>query len=189
MRPLSYGLLFALLVTSVSAGADTTSDPAAEARAISMELGTRLKAALQAAVAAGGPVAAINTCHEQALPITDALGKERGWKVGRTSLRVRNPANAPDNWETAVLEDFLRRQAAGTPIAEIEDSGVFPVEGGHEFRYMKAIPVAEACTACHGTTIAPAVQDVIRALYPDDRATGFSAGEIRGAFTLRKRID
>jgi hypothetical protein len=55
---------------------------------------------------------------------------------------------------------------------------------------MKAIPTAEKpCLACHGKEIAPKVAARLAELYPEDAATGYSAGEIRGAFTLSRPLD
>ncbi len=50
---------------------------------------------------------------------------------------------------------------------------------------MKAIPMAaEPCAACHGTDVKPDVKSEIDKLYPQDQATGFKPGELRGAFTI-----
>lgn len=48
-------------------------------------------------------------------------------------------------------------------------------------RYMKAIPVEPPCLACHGNPEGE-VGDALRNGYPHDRATGYSPGDIRGAF-------
>lgn len=163
---------------------------AAEAEVVAGQLGNRLKGELMTAMQAGGPLAAIDTCHLQARPVTADTGAASGWQVGRTSLRLRNPANAPDRWEQSVLEDFAARIAAGeSPAALNAQMLTKTADGGHEFRYVKAIVTQEPCTVCHGTAIAAPIQARLRELYPDDRATGFSAGELRGAFTLSKRID
>ena len=47
--------------------------------------------------------------------LTAKVASERGVKVGRTSLKLRNPANAGPGWVTA----WLRAQQ-GKPVAEIE---------------------------------------------------------------------
>jgi hypothetical protein len=49
---------------------------------------------------------------------------------------------------------------------------------------MRAIPTAPVCTTCHGATVAPDVAAAIAARYPEDRATGFSPGDLRGAFSI-----
>jgi hypothetical protein len=52
---------------------------------------------------------------------------------------------------------------------------------------MKAIPTSAVCLECHGATLASGAHDVLAELYPEDCATGFSEGDIRGAFvTIRK---
>ncbi len=63
-------------------------------------------------------------------------------------------------------------------------------QGQRTYRYMKAIPTAEKpCLACHGKALAPQVRARLDALYPEDRATGYEAGEIRGAFTLSRPLE
>lgn len=163
--------------------------PVAEARHIAGELGTRLKTALQAAMQSGGAENAIAVCHDMAIPVTAAVGDESGWEVGRTSLRIRNPDNAPDAWERSVLENFAQRLTAGEDIATLEQEAVITVGNFRYFRYMKAIPAGEPCMACHGTTIAPPLAARLQALYPDDRATGFAPGDLRGAFSLTRKLD
>ena len=49
---------------------------------------------------------------------------------------------------------------------------------------MKAIGTQPVCTVCHGNGIAPEVAARLDALYPDDLARGFEAGDIRGAFSI-----
>jgi hypothetical protein len=58
------------------------------------------------------------------------------------------------------------------------------VDGKHLVRLIDPIRVEAPCVACHGPkeTIAPAVRDVLAAKYPADEATGYSAGDLRGAF-------
>ena len=65
------------------------------AAALQGELGSRL----QAALAEGGPVGAINVCRTTAPGIATRLSERSGAQVGRTALRIRNPANAPDPGE------------------------------------------------------------------------------------------
>jgi hypothetical protein len=52
---------------------------------------------------------------------------------------------------------------------------------------MKAIPTGGLCLACHGETIDPAVAGKIAELYPEDKATGFREGDLRGAFVVIDR--
>lgn len=59
------------------------------------------------------------------------------------------------------------------------------VENG-TFRYMKAIPMQGMCMTCHGgqELIPDNVKERLATLYPDDQATGFTPGSLRGAFTV-----
>lgn len=157
----------------------------AAARAATKDLGETLKAELVAALKAGGPRSALGVCRTLAPAIAGKASQTHGLDVGRTALKVRNPANAPDAFERKVLEDFARRIEAGADPAALEHAET-RIEGGKTvFRYMKAIPTAaEPCLACHGTRIEPELQAEILRLYPDDQATGFKAGELRGAFTV-----
>lgn len=59
--------------------------------------------------------------------------------------------------------------------------------GKNEFRYMKANPTAsKPCLACHSTKIKQQVTAKLNETYPDDKAFGYNARDIRGAFTIRQ---
>ncbi|MCK6460054.1 MAG: DUF3365 domain-containing protein [Planctomycetes bacterium] len=61
-------------------------------------------------------------------------------------------------------------------------------EGGrYQLRYVRVVRLAEMCTTCHGApdTIPPAVREAVARRYPDDRATGFSPGDLRGVVSVR----
>lgn len=184
------GALVLALCLLGAAGAASAAEPdptqVAAARAATKQLGMELKAQLMAAIKAGGPVEALSVCKTVAPAIADAAGAARGLKVGRTALRVRNPANAPDDWERTVLADFARQIKAGADPAKLERAETVTDAGGvTEFRYMKAIPMtAQPCLTCHGNP-EPSLKAAILKLYPGDAATGFHPGELRGAFTVR----
>lgn len=153
-------------------------------------LGKALKTRLQAALADGGPAAAMTICHDEAPAIAAAVGDSLHLVVGRTALRVRNSDNAPDDWERAALEDFKARRAKGEQIKDMETWIVTrDAEGRRWFRYLKAIPTAPLCLKCHGKDIAPTVAARLAKLYPDDKATGFMPGDLRGAFTVSRPMD
>ena len=159
-------------------------------RDASSKLGAALKEALQSAMAAGGPTEALSVCNVEAVPIARTISVQEGLMISRTSARFRNPANAPDDWESPRLAELADRLAAGEDPAGAESWQVvaYP-EGHHTFRYLKAIPTAEMCLVCHGTALASPVAERIAALYPDDLAKGFAPGELRGAFTLSLPLD
>lgn len=157
------------------------------ARAASKELGEALKSQLVAALKSGGAISALSVCNTVAPSIAADISQQRSMQVGRTALKVRNTANAPDAFETRVLEDFAKKIAAGADAAILEYSETVMENGGSTFRYMKAIPMAaEPCAACHGTDVKPDVKAAVEQLYPQDQATGFKPGDLRGAFTIKQ---
>jgi hypothetical protein len=147
-----------------------------------------LKQELQAAIAEGGPVQGIEVCRVRAPEIADDQS-ESGLRVGRTALRVRNPDNAPDAWERVVLEDFQRRLADGADPAGLQAWIETEVDGRRTGRWMKAIPTEPLCVTCHGDALGPDLAEAIEDAYPEDRATGFAAGDLRGAFTVDVALD
>lgn len=173
----------------VSAGPAPGRAAQAEATSIAARFQQELGAKLQSALAAGGPVAAIDVCHAEAPAMAARISRESGWNVRRVGTRVRNPASGrPDAWEQAQLDAFARRLAAGEPAETLDVHAVVDEGGVATQRYMRAIVTAPLCLVCHGEPLSqPAdVRARLRERYPDDDATGYRAGELRGAFTLRR---
>ena len=141
-----------------------------------------------AAMQEEGAVAAISVCAEEAPVIAREVSDETGYEVSRTALRVRNAANAPDRWEQAQLEDYIRRVQAGEAVASMETASVAMTAGEPIFRWAKPIDMKPLCATCHGVEIAPLLREAINARYPNDAATGFSEGEVRGIFTVQRAL-
>jgi hypothetical protein len=162
---------------------------AAKSRALTETLQQSLQAELKAALK-DGPAQAIEVCHKKAPAIAAALSQQHGLRIGRTSLKLRNPNNAPDDWERQVLERFAERHRQGEAPQRLEHYEIVESHGKKEFRYMKAIviPQGAPCLLCHGRAIDAAVEAKLKALYPEDRARGFQEGDLRGAFTVRKPL-
>ncbi len=159
-------------------------------RAAVKTFAAELQGELKTAMQAGGPVAAISVCKEAAPAIAEQISVQTGWKVGRTSHRLRNPANRPDAYEAEILARFLEARQNGADPATLETHDVVTLANGtRAYRYMKAIPAKGACLACHGTQLAPGVEAALALSYPDDEATGFQEGDIRGAFSITQIID
>ncbi len=160
---------------------------AAEARGISVKFAEKLKGELVGAMKADGPLKAIEVCNVAA-PAIAADASANGWSVGRTSLKTRNPKNAPDAWEKRVLDEFDAEKSKGADATKLERFEVVEDNGVPTFHYMKAIPAAAPCLTCHGEAIKEPVKAKLAELYPDDRATGYKEGDIRGAFTLSRPL-
>lgn len=162
----------------------------AEARGAVAAFGAELKAKFMEAMQNGGPVNAISVCTEVAPAIASKISRETGWMVRRVTLRERNPLAIPDGWELDALNDFERAFAKGAPVSTLESYQKRNEEDRQYFRYISAIEAAGVCMACHGNweTLDPAIQTILQENYPHDRATGYSAGDIRGAFSVKRRI-
>lgn len=161
----------------------------AEARAITKEFGGTLINMVKASVKSNGPAATIPICNHSGPGVAKKMSEIHQWDVSRTSLKIRNPANTPDEWETAVLHKFEERQAAGEDPKKMDHAEVVDMDGKQVFRYMKAIPIQEPCLQCHGEAEVTAdVVSRLQSMYPDDKARGYRMGDIRGAFTLMKDL-
>jgi hypothetical protein len=151
--------------------------PAVERGEAAMKLvGRSLMQRLQAELGQGGPGEAVTSCHEEAQLISAELARSAGVEAGRTSARLRNPANAPRPWAKGYVEATAGRKAADVePVA---------FDLGDRVGLLRPITVGGACLACHGSPeqIPASAASSISARYPDDRATGFAEGDLRGFF-------
>lgn len=172
--------------TALEAATQSTSTSLRDSAALAVQrFGHQLQGELQQAMAEGGPLQAIRVCHLRAPAIADELSEQTGFQLSRVSMKHRNSERGqPGDWQRDVLESFERRLAAGAPASEL----VFSSMAVEEYRFMKAIPVAPFCLTCHGTAIEPTLQAELAALYPQDLATGYQAGELRGAFVALRAI-
>ncbi len=164
----------------------------AEAKQITGAFFEELKGELGKGLKAGGPVAAIGICNTRAPALAMEHSQRSGWNVARTSLKLRNPDNAPDAWETKVLQQFEEQRARGEGPDALVYTEVVEEGDGSYFRFMKGIvmPPMEKmpCLMCHGEDLDPNTAAVIDQLYPQDQARGYKAGQVRGAFTLKKKL-
>jgi len=136
------------------------------------ELFGNLMGRLSAGMETGGATVAIDICKEVAPAIASEVAENAGVTIGRTSVRLRNPENKPPAWAVPYMElrgekpVVLRHTGDGTLAA------LFP------------IVLQAQCLPCHGPedSILPEVRNAIQAAYPDDRATGFNEGDLRGWF-------
>ena len=164
----------------------------AEAKQITSAFFDELKGELVKGMKAGGPVAAIGVCNTLAPAIAEKHSESSGWDVARTSLKLRNPNNAPDAWEASVLQLFEERRAKGEGPDALVYADTVEEGGERYFRFMKGIVMPPAdkmpCLMCHGENLAPDTAAALNELYPQDRARGYRAGQVRGAFTLKKKL-
>lgn len=181
-------MLSSVLLVSWVMGAQA-SDPAsppseADAAAITaaktaaQTLGSTLKARVVASMQADGPAATLDVCHDEAPSLTAGVSEASGVKVGRASLRRRNPDNTGPDWVAAWLEQTGERKAAGIePVVSVVDT-----EDGRVARFLAPIAVGAPCITCHGDkeSLAAPIQAALDKHYPADAATGYAPGDLRG---------
>lgn len=161
-----------------------------EARFVAQSMPPKLLNVVQSEIKKGGPEQAIGACRDLAPKIAAEASEETGWAIRRVSMKNRNPKAVPDAWETGVLAEFEQRLAAGEPAINIE-KGMVVADGAKQFyRYMKPLMTQKVCMECHGPDegIAPNVKARLKELYPQDAATGFTEGKLRGALTIKKPL-
>jgi len=201
----SYGLLImksistksiitAMSLTALSFGASAVMADAEqqaltkEAQGLVKQFGGQLKPELKKAMKAGGPVAAVEVCQQKAPAIAVAIAKESGWNITRVSLKARGANATPDSWEKQALENFDSLRLDGHDVKAMQYSAMVKTAQGSEFRYIKPIQTGGVCLQCHGEQVAEPVKQAIARYYPNDKATGYKQGEIRGAFSFSKVI-
>ena len=162
-----------------------------QAQAAMGRAGKALKERLQDAMAQGGPPAAVSACADEAMGIT-ALSAGRGARVGRASLKRRNPNNDGPDWVQAWLQEAQAKVDAGAELSSLAGvRGVAETPEGPVARVLKPIEVEGLCLNCHGSSeqISPEVATILAERYPDDAATGYAAGQLRGAIWAESPVD
>lgn len=191
-------LLLLLIATSPAIAAETQADGAkvdetqaqflAESRNTAQAFMQTLGGALKKQLELGGAESAIGVCKQIAPALAGDYSKN-GRVVKRVSLKSRNAAQGtPDAWEKNGLAQFDVNQQAGKPLANLEVSTLTEDADGRWYRYMKAIPTQAMCLQCHGksTDISAGVRALLLQEYPQDQATGYSIGEVRGAISIKR---
>lgn len=187
-------------------------DPAAHARLAVAGLAEKLKALLGEELAKGGFEGAVHACSTSAQKVTREFAAQSGVDIRRVTLKHRNPANAPDAWERSQLVQMESDLRAGKPLPaeiwEVVDEPPVAADlqspsnrerretgsanrgaraAARYHRLLKPIVIQGVCLSCHGSDaqIPAPVKKQIASSYSKDLATGYKAGELRGAFSVR----
>ena len=159
--------VLALVFPLQAFSAEPPADPAAWLKPFKLQL----KQALQQGLAQG-PAAAIDVCRVEAPAIAKQVAPE-GVQMGRSSHRLRNPDNAPADWLAPVIDAYLEASKPAPRQLDLADG---------RKAWVEPIMTGGMCLACHGNNLSEAVQQALSQHYPNDQATGFSAGDLRGVF-------
>ena len=114
--------------------------------------------------------------------IANDFSLRTGHVLKQTSLKVRNPSNAPDEWEKKVLELFSSSEySKGEGFGEMVE-----VNGTKAYRYMTPLYIDTGCIQCHGNRneVRPAIRQFLERRYPHDQAFGYKEGDLRGGISI-----
>jgi hypothetical protein len=143
------------------------------------ELSAKLKAAMQS----GGTEKAITVCKEMAQPTTQNTSDTfANLKLTRISLKPRNPANKADAFDQKILHAWEQNISEEIQLPP----AVVKLKNDSTAVYYKPIMTGEICLNCHGdpATFPEAFQAKLKQLYPNDQATDYKTGNLRGAFRV-----
>lgn len=181
--------VFGLLLLALTVGQCAEPKPDAELQAFRNQSEDRfsgfqseLQKALMAGIQAKGAAGAIGECKTVS-PALEQKYTNEGSSVRRISAKPRNPANAPDAFEAVILREWeqgLKEGRAPTTVARRD---------GSRLRVLKPIRIPGGlCLNCHGDpkTFPPALQSALQKSYPEDKATGYRVGQLRGAFSATR---
>ncbi len=143
------------------------------------------------AVQEGGPESAVKVCKDIAPKMASELSRQKGWKVTRVSLKVRNPMiGTADAWEQKALKKMEARLAKGEKPETLEVAEIVKEADGKTFRYLKGIVLQPGCVSCHGKSeeLSDAVKASLAADYPHDQATGYAPGQLRGGLSIQRKL-
>lgn len=142
-----------------------------------------LSSNLKMAMGEGGVSHALKFCNIEAMPLTDSLSDHFGVEIRRVSHQPRNPLNEADSLEMKSIREYQ------SSIENDEELKPYTFRAEDVFIYHAPIQINNGlCLNCHGqpgTDISDQNLKVINELYPQDKATGFSMGELRGIWTIR----
>lgn len=181
-----------MLLGTLPAQADDMAAREQAARAATGGFVQKLGGALKQEMEKGGPDHAILVCRDLAPQIAGEISRANGWQVTRVGTRVRNPMlGLADDWESKVLADFAARAAKGEKYPDMAFGEAVEIGGARHYRFMKAIPMQEACLKCHGSAeqIPDTVKAKLASAYPHDRAVGYQVGDLRGAVSIIQPLD
>ena len=157
-------------------------DYLAKGKKITMFSFKALSSELIKAIETGGVEKAVDYCHLEAIPLTDSLSKNYKAEIKRVSDKYRNPGNKPDELDMKVISAY-RQQLAN----DQELQPHLEVTGDTVYYYSPILILNPLCLQCHGepgNTMQPENDRFIKAKYPEDKATGYKLGDLRGVWKV-----
>lgn len=138
------------------------------------------------AIAEGGAAHAVAFCNAEAMQLTDSMSRMNGVRIQRITNKARNRANSlsgPD--EEALFQQIQDSLKAGS----MKPHYLLNADSEAITYYKPILLGMPTCLKCHGAPdkdIEAATFAIIKEKYPDDAATGYSLGELRGLWKISK---
>lgn len=147
-----------------------------------------LKSILVKEMQTNGIVKAVSVCSDTAQLLTNNYGLSKGIYIKRVSFKNRNKNDAPNEVESAALKSFEELNTKGELTETTEYFTTIEENGIKQIVYLKPILIQAPCLSCHGPLdqISEGVKVILHSKYPDDRATGYNLGDLRGAVSIKK---
>lgn len=162
-------------LTSLSASQEKQQQVALAARDAMF---AKLSGRLMSVIKSDGPAKAIDVCKSEAPAFGEQIAQQFGVEIGRTSFKLRNSTNAGPEWAAP----FVAAKAEEPTFVGLPDETLGA---------LLPIRLKQKCTTCHGDR--DSLRDDVRAAldlhYPNDQATGFKEGDLRGWFWVEVPTD
>lgn len=131
----------------------------------------------------GGPKQAIPFCNLQAIPLITSIASQENVHIKRVSKLFRNEANKPNTEELRVINDYETALKNGEKLAP-----VLLNQPQGEPQFYAPIIINKKCLGCHGMVgeqVSKSTDSLIKTLYPNDLATGYKVGDLRGIWSIQ----
>ncbi|NBC04395.1 MAG: DUF3365 domain-containing protein [Bacteroidetes bacterium] len=128
-----------------------------------------------------GTEGALEFCNIQAIPLTDSMAVELQAHIKRVTDQPRNPDNAANESELEYIRSAKSDLSEGNEVTP-----AIQYANGKVIGYYPII-TNQLCMQCHGnenSQINQATLEKLKTLYPDDQATGYDVGELRGIWVV-----
>lgn len=152
-------------------------------KSIVAETFSLLSSNLQTAIQQGGVSNALPFCSLAASPLTAGMANKHGVTIRRITHKPRNPVDRADATELQILDNFAAALTGTNPPPPL----VTNLTASTATFFAPIILNNELCLKCHGEPgkdISTENVAVIQHLYPQDEATGFKLGDLRGAWRI-----
>jgi hypothetical protein len=181
-------IIFSLFLVAITISCNKSLTPKekeaylVKGKEISKESFKTLSGKLKEQLQKGGVVHAIPFCNSEALPITKELSKKFNVSIKRTSNKIRNIKNNSTARELEVVEKFITLKENNKELAPIVEVGK-----NDKIHFYAPIIMKNNCLVCHGTVgqeISVKNDSIIKLLYPNDKATNYKEGDVRGIWSI-----